>query len=252
MWLVLFGFKTALRLLGIALVWWTATAAFAACETVSETGHDYVICTFDLRRDNLGLYWQGADGAPLGGAGPLASLAESKGRRLVFAMNAGMYDKALAPVGLYIENGRMLHKANTKNGFGNFHMKPNGVFYFGDGMAGVMETGRYLKARLNPSFATQSGPMLVIDGQIHPKFQETGTSEKIRNGVGVRDPNTVIFAISEDPVSFYTFASLFRDRLQTPNALFLDGSISTLYAPPMPSLGGWREIGPMLGVTAPP
>ena len=132
MWLVLFGLKTSLRLLGILLVWCAATAALAACESMSEAGHDYVVCTFDLRKDNLGLYWQGADGAPLGGAGPLASLAESKGRRLVFAMNAGMYDKTLAPVGLYIENGRMMHKANTKNGFGNFHMKPNGVFYFGN------------------------------------------------------------------------------------------------------------------------
>ena len=248
----MFGLRTCLRFLGTALFCLVATGAWSACEEVAEADHNYVICTFDLRRDNLGLYWQGADGAPLGGAGPLAVLAESKGRRLVFAMNAGMYDTALAPVGLYIENGRMLHKANTRNGSGNFHMKPNGIFYFGDGRAGVMETGRYLKSRLTPSFATQSGPMLVIDGQIHPKFQETGTSEKVRNGVGVRGDSTVIFAISVEPVSFYTFATLFRDRLKTPNALFLDGTISTLYAPPMPALGGWRELGPILGVTAPP
>ena len=248
----MFRLRPCLRLLGIVLFCLVATGAWATCAEIAEADHNYVVCTFDLRKDNLGLYWQGADGAPLGGAGPLADLAESKGRRLVFAMNAGMYDTTLSPVGLYIENGRMLHKANTRNGFGNFHMKPNGVFYFGDGKAGVMETGRYLKARLTPSFATQSGPMLVIDGQIHPKFQETGTSEKIRNGVGVRDDSTVMFAISVEPVSFYTFASLFRDRLKTPNALFLDGTISTLYAPPLPPLGGWREIGPILGVTAPP
>ena len=224
----------------------------AACDDMVEGEHSYVVCAFDLRKDNLGLFWQGANGAPLGGTGPLEDLTRAQGRKLIFAMNAGMYDAALAPVGLYIENGRMLHKANTRNGFGNFHMKPNGVFYFGDGKAGVMETGRYLKAHLAPGFATQSGPMLVIDGQIHPKFQETGTSEKIRNGVGVVDDHTVIFAISSEPVSFYTFASLFRDRLKTPNALFLDGTISTLYAPPLSTQGGWRELGPIVGVTAPP
>lgn len=226
-----------------------AATAQAACEPVTEDGHGYVVCRFDLGRDALALYWRGADGAPLATTTRLAEDVAASGRKLVFAMNAGMYDTALAPIGLYIENRRTLHRANQRNGSGNFHLKPNGVFYFGDGRAGVMETGRFLKARLDPAFATQSGPMLVIDGQIHPKLQPDGESEKIRNGVGVRGEREVIFAISTEPVSFYVFAKLFRDRLGTPNALFLDGSISTLYAPPLPSVGGWRNLGPMLGVT---
>ncbi|MDQ0396182.1 phosphodiester glycosidase family protein [Labrys monachus] len=229
-----------------------AASARAGCEPLTEDGHDYVACRFDPRSDALSLYWRGADGMPLATTERLADAVAATGRKLVFAMNAGMYDTALAPIGLYVENGRMLHRANLRNGAGNFHLKPNGVFYFGDGKAGVMETGRFLKARLNPAFATQSGPMLVIDGQIHPKLQPDGASEKVRNGVGVRDDGTVVFAISTEPVSFYAFARLFRDRLGTQNALFLDGSISTLYAPPLPPVGGWRSLGPMLGVTAGP
>jgi uncharacterized protein YigE (DUF2233 family) len=236
----------ALSLAGIA------GPAFAACESLTEDARNYVVCSFDLSRDNLALYWRGADGTPLGGPDRLARELEGQGRKLVFAMNAGMYDTALGPVGLYVENGRLMHNANTRNGQGNFHLKPNGVFFFGDGKAGVMETTRFLKARLAPRFATQSGPMLVIDGQIHPKIQPTGPSEKIRNGVGVRDGKIVIFAISTEPVSFHAFARLFRDRLGTQNALFLDGSVSTLYAPPLPAIGGWSDLGPMLGVTTGP
>ena len=49
----------------------------------------------------------------------------------------------------------------------------------------VMETEAFAKSGRKPDFATQSGPMLVINGKIHPKFSETGTSAKVRNGVGV-------------------------------------------------------------------
>lgn len=229
-----------------------AAAAQAGCENLAEQGRNYIICRFDLSNDSLALYWRGADGTPLGSPSRLAQELGAQGKKLIFAMNAGMYDTALGPLGLYVENGRILHNANTRNGFGNFHMKPNGVFFFGDGKAGVMETGRFLKSRINARFATQSGPMLVIDGQIHPKIQPDGPSEKIRNGVGVRDGKIVIFAISAEPVSFHDFAQLFRDRLGTQNALFLDGSISTLYAPPMPPIGGWNSLGPMVGVTTGP
>ena len=104
-------------------------------------------------------------------------------------------------------------RADTRDGASNFHLKPNGVFWIGDGVAGVEETSRYLAAAPPARFATQSGPMLVIDGRIHPKILPTGTSEKIRNGVCVRDGATVVFAIAEEPVTFYAFARLFRDGL---------------------------------------
>ncbi len=163
-------------------------------------------------------------------------------------MNAGMYRQDLQPVGLYIQSAREIHAVNQRGGSGNFHLKPNGIFYFGARTAGVMETQAFVKSRLKPDYATQSGPMLVLNGMIHPKIQPNGTSQKIRNGVGVRDGHIVIFAISEDPVTFYRFASLFRDRLSCANALYLDGSVSSLYAPGLGRTDGLRPIGPIIGI----
>ncbi|WP_171524391.1 phosphodiester glycosidase family protein, partial [Acinetobacter baumannii] len=65
-------------------------------------------------------------------------------------------------------------------------------------------------------FATQSGPMLLIDGQLHPKLAENGTSLQIRNAVGVGLNGSAWFAISNAPVSFGRFARLFRDKLAAP------------------------------------
>ncbi|HEY0145480.1 MAG TPA: phosphodiester glycosidase family protein, partial [Methylovirgula sp.] len=68
------------------------------------------------------------------------------------------------------------------------------------------------------------------------------------NGVGVHDGHIVVFAISDDPVTFYQFATLFRDRLNCPNALFLDGSVSSLYAPAVGRDDALLPLGPIVGV----
>lgn len=213
------------------------------CRPVTHEGSSYVVCTLDLRRYRLKTFWQRPDGEPYGSFSRLAEVEKG----LVFAMNGGMYHKDTSPVGLYVENGRELKRANTASGPGNFHMKPNGVFYIAGDRAGVVETGRYLRQRPRAEFATQSGPMLVIDGKIHPKISDEGVSRKIRNGVGLRDPQTVVFAISNGAVTFGEFARLFRDELGTSNALFLDGSISSLYAPSVNRADWGLPMGPMIG-----
>jgi uncharacterized protein YigE (DUF2233 family) len=215
------------------------------CRSHHVGGARYTICTIDLRQHQIRLFWRGADGEVIGSFDRLRSTPE--GNKLVFAMNAGMYDEGRSPVGLYVENGRELKKANTAQGPGNFHLKPNGVFFVSDRTAGVLETSRYLKAGVQASYATQSGPMLVINGRIHPKISENGPSRKIRNGVGVRDKSTVVFAISEEAVTFGAFARLFKDELACSNALFLDGSISSLYAPSLGRSDGLLPMGPIVG-----
>jgi uncharacterized protein YigE (DUF2233 family) len=92
--------------------------------------------------------------------------------------------------------------------------------------------------------------MLVIDGRLHPRFDRASTSLKARNGVGVRADGKVMFAISQGEVSFDAFARLFRDGLNCPNALFLDGgSASSLYAPSLNRHGNATvSLGPMLAV----
>ncbi len=224
------------------------SAKSGPCRAVTADGEPYTVCVIDLTRERVRLFWRGSNGLPYTS---LSSLADAQGGRLSFAMNAGMYDRDQAPVGLYVEEGHELKAVSTANGPGNFHLKPNGIFYVKGARAGVLDTARYMRAKVKPDFATQSGPMLVIDGKIHPKISQDGPSQKVRNGVGVRDDGrTAIFAISEHAVSFGAFARLFRDELGCRDALFLDGSVSSLHAPALGRSDLSRPLGPMVGALA--
>lgn len=209
----------------------TAMAEPPKCTEIEHLSSHYTVCTFDPAKDTIRLY--GAATLGRGGAtyDQLNTHLLRNRQHMSFAMNGGMYHPGYGPVGLLVEHGRETGALNRGDAFGNFFLKPNGVFWVGDGKAGVTETEAYAKAGLSPQDATQSGPMLVIDGQIHPKFLADGTSLQIRNGVGLLPDGRVAFAISRTPVRFHDFATLFRDRLRCSNALFLDGSISSLYAP---------------------
>ena len=226
-----------------------ATADPLPCHDAAHEGSRYTVCEVDLRRQAVKLFWKKSDGAPYRYLNSVPrTLGEGSGR-LLFATNAGMFGPDYNPVGLYIENGGQLVRANTKPGFGNFHMKPNGVFYVAGATAGILETVSFLRQSPHTDFATQSGPLLVIDGQLHPRFSRVGGSRKYRSGVGVRDASTVVFAISEDEVSFGSMARLFRDRLKCRNALFLDGgSVPSLYSPVLQRRGNLFPLGPIVGV----
>jgi uncharacterized protein YigE (DUF2233 family) len=216
------------------------------CQDVTAATLSYSVCVFDLKTTTLTLSWKASDGTAYGSVGSVARALSRVGGPVSFAMNAGMYHADNSPVGLYVEGGQQLAKANTAGGPGNFHMKPNGVFYFTADEVGVMETARFLKSKPKADYATQSGPMLVIDGKIHPRFSASGPSLKVRNGVGMRDGHTVVFAISNEAVSFGDFARLFRDQLQCQNALFLDGSISSLWAPSLSRYDSFWPAGPVV------
>lgn len=219
------------------------------CRPVTHEDARFVVCTADLRRQTLRLFWKAPDGAPYQSLSRLVDSAPAG--TILAATNAGMYDPDLSPVGLFVQDGKQVKAASTRDGEGNFNLKPNGVFYVARGRAGILETGAYLQRHPAAELATQSGPMLVIDGALHPQFSENGPSRKIRNGVGVRDPHTVLFAISDEPVSFGTFARLFRDTLGCRNALFLDGSISSLYAPDIGRRDvAPRPLGPLIAIVA--
>ncbi len=222
-------------------------AAEQLCAPLNYADNAYTVCHADLREMRLELFNLDGQGAPLGSFGALAESLRREGKELGFAMNAGMFDEALKPIGLYVEDGTESKKLNRRDGYGNFHVKPNGVFYIKGDRARVIATEAYVRMREKPDFATQSGPMLVIDGKIHPKFSETGMSYKIRNGVGMLDAHIAIFVISENAVNFYDFAKLFRDRLKCANALFFDGTVSSLYSPELGRNDGFAALGPMVG-----
>lgn len=202
---------------------------------------------------------------PRGGGDPyrgLGKYAVSRGENppaeeLVFAMNAGMFDDAGLPIGYYAESGKVLKTLNTNEGIGNFHLLPNGVFFGKDGDWHVVSADAFenfveeqedrekdsASDGYAPEFATQSGPMLVIDGELHPKLSRDGISRYIRNGVGTDAEGRAHFVISEAPLSFGKLARFFRDELETDNALYLDGNVSALWEP----LGARMDASPPLG-----
>lgn len=226
-----------------------AAACHAACRSETIEVSRYVICTFGAR-DGIELFLRDRAGATLGQFERVRDAVQERGRRLVFAMNAGMYHEDRSPVGLYVEHGRELSRLSTADGPGNFSMKPNGVFYVTKKSAGVLETKAFARRKPKTIFATQSGPMLVIDGKLHPRFLKRSTSRHRRNGVGVKG-DSVIFVLADDPVTFYQFARVFRDVLKTPNALYLDGVISRLYAADINRNDFGFSLGPIVAVSVP-
>ena len=228
-----------------------ASPAEAACGQTAFDRAQYTVCRFDVSNVKVRIHWQGANARPFATLNAVTRALSARGDRILMAMNAGMYHEDLSPVGYHVEKRRKLKRANTRRGPGNFHLLPNGIFFIEKGQVGVMETRAFLKRNKRPEFATQSGPMLVIDGKLHPKFRASSESRKRRNGVGVsKDGREVVFALSSQPVTFHSFARLFRDRLKTPNALFLDGgSVPQMVAPGISRLS-FAPVGPVVSVTS--
>ncbi|BFM03569.1 hypothetical protein Psyaliredsea_22160 [Psychrobacter alimentarius] len=179
----------------------------------------------------------------------------SADQTLSFAANAGMYNEKFAPIGYTVIEGEEKRALNLKEGGGNFHLLPNGVLWWNQsGEVHITESQAFDKQLKNdetkPWYATQSGPMLVINDEIHPQFDPNSTSLKIRNGVGICSDGSIQFVNTKAPVTFYQFATLFKDELHCPNALFLDGGIaSALYAPSIDEEDK-KEMGVMIGVVA--
>jgi uncharacterized protein YigE (DUF2233 family) len=220
-----------------------AATLLAACARTSQgvASHDvvfenvhYRVVTINLGTADLGLHWRDPDtGKPFSSIHALQQWGAASGRKLLFASNAGIYDAHGEPLGMYVENGKTLKPLNTAHGdpaAGNFSLLPNGVFAIdANGHASVQRTKVFAAAHAQPRVATQSGPMLVIDGKINSEFVDGSDSTKWRNGVCVRKPDEVVFVVSTAPVNFHTFATLFRDELGCRNALYLDGTLSQIY-----------------------
>lgn len=219
------------------------------CKSLTHDSADYTVCTFDAAIDDIRLFLADADGEPYRQFDTLSEELDEQGKTLIFAMNGGMYHDDRRPVGFFRDANGDHATVNTNDGPGNFHLKPNGVFWLSEGAAGVTESQSYLDQGIEPVYASQSGPMLVINGQLHPELNPDGTSHKRRNGVGVAaDGRTVHFAISDTAVTFHNFATLFRDEIGVPNALFLDGQVSRLYAPSADRNEVGADLGPIVGV----
>lgn len=219
------------------------------CRALTFEAEDYVVC--EIPRDGYAVSVGHNDGAVDGAAATVSTFLRNRraaGETPLLAMNAGMYDLSLAPIGLLVEDGRALSPINLRTGNGNFYLQPNGVFFVDpDGRPGVLDSAAYAARPAIARSATQSGPLLVRNGRLHPALEPNGTSRYRRNGVGVRG-DVVILAVSRRAVSFGAFARLFRDALDCPDALFLDGAVSTLAGPEGAVVGGTFPAGPVLVV----
>lgn len=198
--------------------------------------------------DRLRLFWQDDQGQPLRRLDRLASWLKGQGRTLTFGMNAGMYHADGGPVGLLVVDGRELAPLNLADGQGNFFLKPNGVFFVDGRGAHVVDAVDYPASNEGVVLATQSGPLLLKAGQIHPALRPSSASRHVRNGVCAAGLQAT-FVISARPVTFHEFASFLRDELHCRNALYLDGAVSSLWSPGQGRRDRWHELGPLLGVT---
>lgn len=189
----------------------------------------YTVYTFNPEKEELKIYWKDDEGNIMKSLSNLNDYLAKKNTNLLFAMNGGMYMEDFSPLGLYIENGKQIRKINRiQNAYGNFYMQPNGVFLIRkNGRTEILTTPNY-KSSEGVLYATQSGPMLLVNNNINSKFTKGSKNLQIRNGVGVTKDHKTIFIISELPVSLYDFAAKFK-ALGCEQALFLDGAISATY-----------------------
>ena len=238
-------------------LWWVLVLALVVgpaeaveYRVVEHLGKRHTVCTVDPARERLELFLKDDRGAVLRTFAAVEARLGGQGKRLIFGMNAGMFHANSEPVGLLVVDGREIAPLNTAQAEGNFFLKPNGVFAVTDAGAVVVEAAGWPAVGGKVRLATQSGPLLVIEGALHPAFRAESVSRLFRNGVGIGPDRKVLFVISNEPVNFHEFATLFRDALRCRHALFLDGTLSSLHAPELKRSDYKMPLGPILGVTA--
>lgn len=220
------------------------------CKEKIQDENRFVIYQVNPKKQNLKFYWKNDKNEVLKSIDHLKNEVESKSEKLVFAMNGGMFEPDQSPKGLYIEDFKILKSIDTLQGSGNFYLQPNGILYLTENnQPGISETKRYNQNK-SIKYATQSGPMLLMDGKINPIFQKDSKNLNIRNGVGILKNGEIIFAMSKKEVNFYSLAELFKE-MGCKNALYLDGYVSRTYLPEKNWIQKDGNFGVIIGVTEP-
>ena len=231
----------------ITLFVFLSSSAFIVYEKCSQD-ETFITYKVDLNDASVKFYWQDEKNSNFKSIKNLKTWLENKNQKLVFATNGGMYQKDGTPQGLFIENFIEKKELDTVEGNGNFYLKPNGVFYITNDKKGVICKTENFKVDKKIKYATQSGPMLVIDNNIHKAFKEGSKNMNIRNGVGVLENGEVIFVMSKNKINFYDFASYFK-AIGCKNALYLDGFVSRTYLPEKKWIQTDGNFGVIIGIT---
>ncbi len=230
-------------------------AAPSACRDVVFEDAALTHCVADPAKHRIAMAIAPAGGQPFGSMSAFAATVDAA--TIAFAMNGGMYGDDLKAVGYYVENGERLSEIDRGEGpegeDANFYMHPNGVFFGTGGTWRVLARDAFIAGVGDrPQFGTQSGPMLVVDGKLHPDIQDNGPSRAIRNGVGVDAKGFAHFVISRGDINFGQLARYFRDEVKAANALYLDGQVSSLWDPAAGRQGGRMDggrVGPIIVVS---
>lgn len=158
-----------MRKLLLLLALCVAGAASLASAAAAEPR--YTVVKIDLRRERLELFLRDDTGIEFKRLDRLEAWLAARNRQLVFAMNAGMYHADFSPVGLLVQEGQEVAPLNLAAGTGNFFLRPNGVFLVSDeGRPRVVESSEYPALSRGVRLATQSGPLLLRRGVVHPAF----------------------------------------------------------------------------------
>ena len=241
-----------MKIFFLILVLWLTPVWSAECQDFKFQEVPFTACTAKIPEDDIRLFLYDKTGNIFGQFQKLDNFLKEQDLNIIFATNGGMYHADRSPVGMYVENFKKVSPLIIGDGPGNFGLLPNGVFCFNKKEFMILETEKFARSKIQCQYATQSGPLLVIDGEIHPKFIKNGTSKFVRSGVGIsKDGSKAIFLISNQAVNFHHFASTFLDRLEIDNALYLDGNISRLYSPKLNRIDFGFDIGPVIAVVAP-
>ncbi|WP_394758752.1 phosphodiester glycosidase family protein [Flavobacterium sp.] len=221
---------------------------FTQSNKVNADDERFITYIVNPKKQNIQFYWKNEKEENFKNAEYLKVRLKKQKKELLFATNGGMYKKDNSPQGLYIENKIVKKEIDTASGNGNFYLKPNGVFCITtDKIPNIILTTDFVNNG-KIKYATQSGPMLVINGKIHSAFKENSTNLNIRNGVGILRSNKIVFVMSKKEINFYEFAEYFKN-LGCKNALYLDGFVSRTYLPEKK----WSQIdgdfGVIIGVT---
>ena len=229
-----------------------------------ESGGSYASTTYKNVRYGIyqadpaqvSLHWKDSDGSAYASLGTLKRRLEQNGAHVAFLMNAGIYSQDDTPAGLWIERGQTLVPLNRKNGKGNFHIQPNGVFYIERGKARIQTSAAYHIGGHYPDWALQSGPMLLLDGKINPRFVKDLSSPHKRNAVCTTADGRLYFILTEDYdpgsewPSFHRYAEALQ-HLGCQQALYLDGTLSDWYLPGISGTFHWTHYVGIIAVTTP-
>ena len=226
------------------------TAAYAEAQ---HQGVRYGIVRAEPRA--VSLLWKNSEGYAYRSLGAAHDALKAQGKIPLMLMNAGIFTTAHTPAGLWTEQGNTLIALNTRKGKGNFHIQPNGVFSLADGKARVESSASYQKRPRKSAYAVQSGPMLLIDGRINPRFVENLSSPYKRNAVCTTKNGALYFIMTLDYEQEWPSFHRLASALQTfgcHQALYLDGSISAWFVRGKSGTFHWSNFVGIIAVTESP